>query len=189
VVIVLDAVARSYPLIHPDWAFSRILGDSPDKITKEERRLFYVALTRAIQQLIVITDERSKSPFLDDLEVTSEMQPIDWGAFPPLSVETNQRLVVRIGSQEHRSSSPTFTIKDFLKASGYQFQSTGWKSWVKTFPIDDFTIEVLKNEVWAEKADGVEIRIFNDREKITGHYIVNSGEWHCIKSLSLGTVL
>jgi DNA helicase-4 len=28
-VIVLDAVTRSYPLIHPDWAFSRILGDSP----------------------------------------------------------------------------------------------------------------------------------------------------------------
>jgi DNA helicase-4 len=189
VVIVLDAVARSYPLIHPDWVFSRILGDSLDKIIKEERRLFYVALTRAIQQLIVITDEKSKSAFLYDIEVSPEMQPIDWTAFPPLCVETNQRLVVRIGSQDHRSSSPTFTIKDFLKASGYQFQSTGWKSWVKTFPIDDFTIEVLKNEVWAEKADGVEIKIFNDREKITGHYIVNSGEWHCIKSLSLGTVL
>lgn len=180
VVIVLDAVARSYPLIHPDWAFSRILGDSPDKITKEERRLFYVALTRAIQQLIVITDERSKSPFLDDLEGTSEIQPIDWAAFPPLSDETNQRLVVRIGSQEHRGSNPTFTIKDFLKASGYQFQSTGWKSWVKSFPTDGFSIEVLKNEVWAEKADGVEIRIFDDREKLAGHYMVNSGEWRCI---------
>ena len=180
VVIVLDAVARSYPLIHPDWAFSRILGDSPDKIAKEERRLFYVALTRAIQQLIVITDERNKSPFLDDLEVTSEIQPIDWAAFPPLSVETNQRLVVKIGSQEHRGSNPTFTIKDFLKASGYQFQSTGWKSWVKSFPVDGFTIELLKNEVWAERADGIEIRIFDDRERMACRYVANSGVWHCI---------
>ena len=67
-VIVLDAVARSYPLIHPDWAFSRVLGDSPEKITKEERRLFYVALTRAIEKLVIITDGRSKSPFLEELE-------------------------------------------------------------------------------------------------------------------------
>jgi len=123
VVIVLDAVARSYPLIHPDWAFSRILGDSLDKITKEERRLFYVALTRAVEKLIIITDGRNKSSFLDDLECTSEIQSIDWAAFPPLSDATNQRLVVRIGNQEGRGSKPTFAIRGFLMASGYQFQN------------------------------------------------------------------
>jgi DNA helicase IV len=74
-VIVLDAVARSYPLIHPDWAFSRILGDSPEKIAKEERRLLYVALTRAVDTLVIITDGRSKSPFLEELEpVLSHMK-------------------------------------------------------------------------------------------------------------------
>jgi DNA helicase-4 len=67
-VIVLDLVARSYPLIHPDWAFSRILGDSPQKITEEERRLLYVALTRAVDTLVVFTEGRGKSPFLDELE-------------------------------------------------------------------------------------------------------------------------
>ena len=56
-VIVLDAVARSYPLIHPDWIFSRIIGDSPEKIIEEERRLFYVALTRAVERLVIITDQ------------------------------------------------------------------------------------------------------------------------------------
>lgn len=35
-VIVLDAIARSYPLMHADWAFCRVLGDSPDKIIREE---------------------------------------------------------------------------------------------------------------------------------------------------------
>jgi len=180
VVIVLDAVTSSYPLIHPVWAFSRILGDSLDKITKEERRLFYVALTRAIQQLIIITDKTSKSPFLDNLIGTSKIQPVEWASFPPMSDETSQRLVVRVGVQEGLGSNPTFRIKDFLKASGYEFQSTGWTSWVKSFPTNGFTVEVLKKEVWAEQADGVEIQIFDDREMLIGRYIVNSGEWRCI---------
>jgi len=180
VVIVLDAVARSYPLIHPNWIFSRILGDSPDKITKEERRLLYVALTRAIQKLVIITEGRSRSPFLDGLEGKSDIPTINWADFPPLSEVTNKRLVVRIGSQECRGSSPTFSIKDFLKASGYQYQSTGWKSWVKSFPLDGFKIDVLKSEVWAEKAHGIEIRIFNDKDALAGHYVVDSGKWRCI---------
>jgi DNA helicase-4 len=44
-VIVLDAVKRSYPLIHPNWVFLRVFGDSIDSIEDEERRLFYVATT------------------------------------------------------------------------------------------------------------------------------------------------
>ena len=39
-VIILDAVGRSYPLIHPDWVFTRILGDSVEDIIDEEMRLF-----------------------------------------------------------------------------------------------------------------------------------------------------
>ncbi len=46
-VIVLDAVDRSYPLIHPHWIFLRIFGDTVEGIIDEERRLFYVATTRA----------------------------------------------------------------------------------------------------------------------------------------------
>jgi DNA helicase-4 len=180
VVIVLDAVARSFPLIHPDWNFSRILGDNPEKIVKEERRLFYVALTRAIEQLVLITDKKSNSPFLSELEVVSEMQPIDWPGYPPLSVEFNKRLFVKIGNQEYRGSSPTYIMKDLLKACGYQFQAIGGKSWVKSFPVEGFGVEVLKKEAWAENADGVDIRIFDDAEKLLSHYLVNSGEWRCI---------
>lgn len=53
----MDAVARSYPLIHPDWVFSRVLGDSLEKIICEERRLLYVAMTRAAEKLVITTDK------------------------------------------------------------------------------------------------------------------------------------
>ena len=178
-VIVLDAVARSYPLIHPDWAFSRILGDSPEKITKEERRLLYVALTRAVETLVIITDGRSKSPFLEELACRQPPSAIKWADYPPVRGLTT-RLIVKIGNQERRGGSPTVAIKDFLKATGYQWQSTGWPGWVKSFPAEGFNVETLKSEVWAESADGIEVRIFDDTETLAARFLIEVGNWSCL---------
>ncbi|MBD2281236.1 MAG: hypothetical protein HEQ13_04075 [Dolichospermum sp. DEX189] len=50
--IILDAIPRCYPLIHPDLMFTRVFGDSIESVVNEERRLFYVALTRAVETLL-----------------------------------------------------------------------------------------------------------------------------------------
>ena len=68
VVIVLDAVPQCYPLIHPDSIFTRIFGNTIERVTAEERRLFYVALTRAEEDLFILTETDNVSPFLEDLE-------------------------------------------------------------------------------------------------------------------------
>ncbi|MBW6484894.1 MAG: UvrD-helicase domain-containing protein [Syntrophobacterales bacterium] len=178
VVIVLDAVARSYPLIHPNWVFSRIFGDSPDKIAKEERRLLYVALTRAVDTLIIITDGRSKSPFLEELECIQPLCKINWADYPPLR-GIKIRLVVKVGNQDSRGGSPTFAIKAQLQASGYQWRPTGWPGWTKSFPVEGFNLENLKSEVWAASADGIEVRIFEDTDKLAAKYLVVKGQWQC----------
>lgn len=178
-VIVLDLVARSYPLIHPDWAFSRVLGDSPQKITEEERRLLYVALTRAADTLVVFTEGRSKSPFLEELEREIPLAAVKWADFPPLRGLTT-RLVVKVGNQERRGGAPTFAIKDFLKASGYQWQSTGWSGWAKSFPSEGFRADILKSEVWSELADGIDVRIFDETDIAVAQFLVDGGEWRCI---------
>ena len=47
VVIGLDAVPQCYPLIHPDYdLYSHMVGNTIERVTAEERRVFYVALTR-----------------------------------------------------------------------------------------------------------------------------------------------
>lgn len=198
-VIVLDLVQKSYPLIHPDWQFTRILGNSLDNIVEEERRLLYVALTRAEEDLFIFTENRKKSPFLDDLEHTANFAPINWKLFPPLQEamghpvrvsarsqafsplqRSKDRLTVGIGSQEGTGGSPTYAIKDLLKASGYQWQSTGWRSWTKTMPSARFSAEILKSEVWSASADGIDVRIFDATDKLVAQFLVDDGNWRCV---------
>lgn len=183
-VIVLDAVARSYPLIHPDWAFSRILGDSPEKIIKEERRLLYVAITRAADTLVIFTDGLNKSPFLEELEKKQRLSTIDWSNYPPIICKS-ARLVVKIGNQERKGGAPTFAIKDSLKASGYTFQrnSTGWPGWEKSFPVEGFDLNTIKSEVWSGDADGLDVRVFDDTTRLVAQFFVNNGCWVVISDV------
>lgn len=191
VVIVLDAVASCYPLIHPNWVFSRILGDSPETIVLEERRLFYVALTRAIESLVIFTDQGSKSPFLADLERKQVARKISWDEFPPVRGAIT-RLVVEVGNQVGRGGAATFAIKDSLKAAGYQWQNKGWPSWVKSYPAEGFSVKALESELWAAEADGIEVRILDDTESVIAQYSIDGGNWLCrldqLGSLNLGMV-
>jgi len=178
-VIVMDAVARSYPLIHPDWVFSRVLGDSLEKITSEERRLLYVAMTRAAEKLVIITDEQSRSPFLDDLQKVKSLDAIEWSEYPPVRNKIG-RLIIKVGNQDRRGGGGTFAIRDQLKACGYQWQTTGWPGWAKTCLVEGFQVSSLQREVWVDAADAIEVRIFDESEQTLGIFRVNAGEWTSI---------
>lgn len=176
-VIIVDAVARRYPLVHPDWVFSRVLGDNPNKTVQEERRLFYVALTRAINKLVICTSGKDRSPFLDELQRAMTIQDIDWSDYPPVTLSSSRRLVVKVGNQDGRGPSPTLVIKDQLKAAGYQWQMTGWPGWAKTFPTDGFNIEQIQAEVWAAEVDGVEVRVIDESERTVAKFFIHAGRW------------
>ncbi len=179
-VIVLDALAGRYPLIHQDWVFSRVLGDSLEKTTQEERRLFYVALTRAIEKLVIITDSKNPSPFLNELQNIMSLDIINWEYYPAVPDKSSQ-LIVKVGNQEHYGAEPTYAIKDQLKACGYQWRSTGWPGWTKTYLAENFRETNIKREVWAKDADGVEVRIYNESEHALRIFNINRGNWVTIK--------
>ena len=179
VVIVLDAVARSYPLIHPDWVFARIFGDSPEKITQEERRLLYVALTRAIDTLVVFTEGRGKSPFLEDIEKQMKLQPLDWAAFPSVASISGNRLVVQVKNQpDVPFGIGTFAVKNQLMACRYNWHAVN-ELWEKSFPVGGFNFDIVRNEVWATAACRVDISVVDDSETEIASYRLDLGAWTC----------
>lgn len=75
VVIILGVFEKRFPMLHPDNELYMFLGDTVEKVYREERRLFYVAITRAKQALYFITERGRESLFLNSL--TTER-----GSFP-----------------------------------------------------------------------------------------------------------
>ncbi len=178
-VIVVDAVLRSYPLIHPDWIFTRVLGDDIEKIISEERRLFYVALTRAVDTLIILTEQKNISPFLQDIVTKQALQDIIWEEFPPVKDENN-RLTVRVGNLNQYNYGATYAIKDQLKASGYRWDTRN-KVWQKSFLEEGFSLDSLINSIWSPLANEICVIIVDDHESVIGEYEINSGQWNTLR--------
>lgn len=176
-VIVLDAVQGCYPLLHQDWFFQRIFGDSVEQIVEAERRLFYVALTRAKNNLVIFTRKANKSPFLAEVEKQIDIRPIQWNDFPYAGPQSN-RLYVKVGNQPFRGATPTINIKNLLSQEGYAYQKqNGWSCWVKSFTNEGFSIDLLKSSTWSPNSDGVEVRIIDDQDNLVGTYEIDNGDW------------
>lgn len=84
----------SFPSIHQDWVFYQILGDTLEEIVQAERRLFYVAVTRAKQELYLIGDIGNDNvPFIDRAKwansgLISEINIQDFRALEKFPAET-----------------------------------------------------------------------------------------------------
>jgi DNA helicase-4 len=179
VVVVLDAVARSYPLIHPDWPFFRIFGDSPLSLAQDDRRLFYVALTRAVESLVVITDSGAQSPFLDEIRSRRTISPLPWKSFPPVAEGGNQRLLVKIkdaAGREYGTQTGTFPIRDLLHACKYQYHGVA-KRWERSIDQGQFNLASIQAEPWAGAATDVEANFYDESETLLASYLINRGKW------------
>ena len=74
-VILTEVYDGRFPLIHPDSILFSAFGERPDLAIREERRLFYVGLTRAKHFLYILTDRGKESQFLTECEIILPKTP------------------------------------------------------------------------------------------------------------------
>lgn len=148
-VIVLDAVKRSYPLIHPHWVFLRVFGDSIDQVEDEERRLFYVAITRAKNSLALLTETPSRSPYLDDIHRHVQITELSWADLPPVPSLDGARFEVRVFNAFH--------VKDQLKDLNYRWNAMG-RYWHRSVIAEGFSFDALLAQPWAISGVLLEVR-------------------------------
>ncbi len=174
VVIILDAVPRCYPLIHPDLMFTRIFGDSIERVVDEERRLFYVALTRAVEHLFILTETNNFSPFLEELNNRTKLGLLNWLNYPPF-VGTIEHITVKIGNQVGRGKNGTYSIKHLLDAEGYIWKAKE-KVWSRTHPIQEFSVQQYFDRAnWIAHTTGIEVQFYDDLDNKLAIYHVERG--------------
>ena len=162
-----------YPLVHPDWVFLRVLGERLEEIVEEERRLLYVAITRAEDIVVVVTDSSRRGAFLGDMDCGDVL---DWRTLNRGNGVTGARVFVLVGNCPGRGTRPTYDIKDRLLAAGFRYSSVGWACWRTSVSAVDFDAEeFILSQSWAEAAEGVEVRVCDEMDEIVGRYELNRG--------------
>lgn len=69
IVIILRTINGIIPFIHPDFEIMTALNKNYTEILDEEKRLFYVALTRAKERVYILTESKLESVYLKDLNL------------------------------------------------------------------------------------------------------------------------
>lgn len=150
-VIILDSDPERYPLIHPSWIFLRIF-DHKAKLYEEERRLFYVALTRAKSNLILLRERGiEKYEYLNAVNKIKNIPTFNWANTTPIISKD------KIGWIELRVSD-AFHVRNELKDRGF-FYNRKRQSWETEMPGEEFDFDEICSSPWAVK--GVCIEAFS----------------------------
>jgi DNA helicase-4 len=175
-VIVIDALEQRYPHIHPDWVLTRIFGNSIEEVIEEERRLFYVAVTRAKVHLVVLTQTGAVTPFLSDNQIQGVPTYIrsakDLDLLQPLKRQS-EKMTVHVGTKPTQFGAIA-AIKDALLKAGY-FYSNPAQAWCKTFLPQD--LNNIITEDWISLASDIYIEICDEHNQLYALVHVEDGNW------------
>jgi DNA helicase-4 len=179
VVIVLNTTVSGYPFIHPNWFFTSIFGDSVEKIVDAERRLFYVALTRAVSKLYIMTEDEAISPFLREIAANGfQLNNCRLEELDHVNYDQNGKYggYIVINQTPGTSGGPTTQIIKRLEAQNFKNMYIHFACVKKTslseegaYILDDALIDVLKY------CDNIDIQVVTMNNKLVYHQRMKKG--------------
>ncbi|WP_308167950.1 3'-5' exonuclease [Catellatospora tritici] len=133
-VIVAGADDRNYPLVHHTAALFEVFGDTVDRLVDAERRLFYVATTRAQASLCYLVTAEQASPFIP--AAVADVETVVWTDLPAAVSPPTSMVVIRIYD--------AYDIKETLKDPyGFRFDRDT-ETWYKYRPAKDFDFPSIR---------------------------------------------
>ncbi len=162
-VVILDAVANHYPLIHPHWIFGQVFGDTLASIEAAELRLFYVAISRARERLIICTQHAKRSPFLDMVQEACSFPTLDVAALEPIAREASDRREVRVFD--------SFAVKDQLNHDGFNFvYHADWSRcyWSRVMPKEEVNKDWITKAPWNNGS--VRVEVYDDKDNLVSSF-------------------
>ena len=108
---------KQFPMIQQRSMFLRFFGDTPDNLLRDELNLFYVACSRAKQDLYFLPEAgHMMSPFLKSLN--AKIESVDWKRYPCRLTGPGDLHSILIQNGDSDSSS-LYNARDILRAFGF----------------------------------------------------------------------
>ena len=147
-VIVADADKKSYPLIHPTAELFEVFGDTLDRSIDAERRLFYVATTRAETSLCYLVTTEQASPFMSSIVPTADT--VTWDDLPTAVSGPKDMVEIRVYD--------AFEVRESLKNPfGFKFDEAT-KAWYTFRPAENFEFPDVLERLSFIEARLIEVR-------------------------------
>jgi DNA helicase-4 len=147
-VILADADRDHAPMIHPRSVLTAVFGDTPAKVAGAERRLFYVALTRAMSTVYLMSDSENRTAFLNQgAFLTDGVSVLHWDNY---RAPINPRDHYEIRVYDGRGAKGELERLDFWYERG-----KGW--WRRGVPAAAFRVERWREELRSTRGMRVEV--------------------------------
>lgn len=144
-VILWDSNESVYPFVHNNWIFDSFFGVNREAIVREERRLFYVGVTRAKSMLIVNSDVYPT----DFLRSTQLTKTPTWPETTISAKTSSERSFLRIflngwDEEEH--------LRKQLGDNKFRFSNKGEKFWERQILPGELNLDQIERAQWIKTA-------------------------------------
>ena len=142
--------------------------------------MFYVALTRAVDELIILSEKGNESPFL--LETLNynknNVQKLKWSDYASAPIgKLNGR--IEVSNEFYNQSWPTINIKSYLRDAGYSYNGEK-RNWSLLMEADQMNPDIILKQKWAQSADRVVVSFFIN-DACVEKYLISKGLPQSIK--------
>ena len=152
---------ENYPSIHPDAIFNTIFGDTLESNEADEKRLFYVGVTRARSQLFLLSDKENSVSCSSGtfLRLISDRSPYSINKLSARLV-CGSRVIVRLANVPgFLADRGTYPIRDLLKRHGFKWSEDNktWSCFLESGSISSpfECSQYLQRQAWIKDADGI----------------------------------
>jgi hypothetical protein len=179
VVIVLT---ERFPLLHSHRVITEIFGDTEEAVRIDERRLLYVALTRAKHTLyILVKNQSEEQEFISELKIP----PGSWDDHPPTGthMESQEKLLILV-------TRGSYQVRFALKQDGFTFTDQPQKHWQKIEHVlrePLAIVEELKRRPWATSdtlTDDLHIEVRNGSNVLVASAVIRGKAGNTAQALA-----
>jgi len=135
---------------------------------EEERRLFYVAMTRAEHELVIVTDSMTPSDFISRLHGDGYLPLSAWPPAEQEPANSARLLTIRVFNG--------YSVTKLLSEGGFKFKANSErKYWARVVPAEEHSLDRLRAEPWL--TDHVRVEVVDHNGVVLERLSARSIDW------------